>query len=102
MRKILEIDQCDRDQLESVVRRVISEEIEKVKLFLAHDSSPPISNVDKLLTMKEAAKFLQITTATLLKNVKTGAISSKVVGKRRRFSQRDLQLFSSTEKNRKK
>lgn len=53
----------------------------------------PLDEGDDVLTREEAARFLKITTRTLDRRVKEGAIPSGMIGRTRRFSKsvlRDL------------
>lgn len=53
--------------------------------------TPPIG--ERLLTLREAAEVLRLTTRTVRKYVKRGEIRGKIIGKRWRFRRADLDCF---------
>jgi excisionase family DNA binding protein len=55
------------------------------------DAAPAIS--DRLLTLREAAEVLRLSTRTVREYVKRGEISGKIIGKRWRFRRADLDAF---------
>jgi excisionase family DNA binding protein len=48
---------------------------------------------DRLLTLREAAEVLRLTTRTVREYVKRGEIKGKIIGKRWRFRRADLDAF---------
>jgi excisionase family DNA binding protein len=48
---------------------------------------------DRLLTLREAAEVLRLSSRTVGKYVKSGEISGKIIGKRWRFRRADLDAF---------
>lgn len=55
------------------------------------DSAPAIG--DRLLTLREAAEALRLSTRTVREYVKQGEIKGKLIGKRWRFRCADLDAF---------
>jgi excisionase family DNA binding protein len=55
------------------------------------DTAPAIG--DRLLTLREAAEVLRLSTRTVREYVKRGEISGKIIGKRWRFRRADLDAF---------
>jgi len=55
------------------------------------DAAPAIG--DRLLTLREAAEVLRLSTRTVREYVKRGEISGKIIGKRWRFRRADLDAF---------
>jgi excisionase family DNA binding protein len=55
------------------------------------DAAPSIG--DRLLTLREAAEVLRLSTRTVREYVKRGEISGKIIGKRWRFRRADLDAF---------
>jgi len=48
---------------------------------------------DRLLTLREAAEVLRLSTRTLREYVKRGEIKGKIIGKQWRFRRADLDVF---------
>jgi len=48
---------------------------------------------DRLLTLREAAEVLRLSTRTVREYVKRGEISGKIIGKQWRFRRADLDAF---------
>jgi excisionase family DNA binding protein len=55
------------------------------------DAAPAIG--DRLLTLREAAEVLRLSTRTVREYVKRGEIRGKIIGKRWRFRRADLDAF---------
>jgi excisionase family DNA binding protein len=55
------------------------------------DTAPPIG--DHLLTLREAAEVLRLSTRTVREYVKRGEITGKIIGKCWRFRRADLDAF---------
>ena len=94
MSTILQIQNIDLIELKRLLREVVAEELLSVKILLNKDNnSPPPDSNAQLLSMKDAANFLHITTVTLGKYIKRGDIKFLIVGKRRRFKKIDLEKY---------
>lgn len=52
-----------------------------------------VSIGDRLLTLREAAEVLRLSTRTVREYVKRGEIRGKIIGKRWRFRRADLDAF---------
>ena len=55
------------------------------------DSAPPIG--DRLLTLREAADMVRLSTRTLREYLKRGEINGRIIGGRWRFRRADLDAF---------
>jgi len=55
------------------------------------DMAPPIG--DRLLTLREAAEVLRLSTRTVRDYIKRGEISGRIIGNRWRFRRADLDAF---------
>jgi excisionase family DNA binding protein len=55
------------------------------------EAAAPIG--DRLLTLKEAAEVLRLSTRTVREYVKRGEISGRIIGKQWRFRRADLDAF---------
>jgi len=55
------------------------------------ENAPAIG--DRLLTLREAAEVLRLSTRTVREYVKRGEIRGKIIGKRWRFRRADLDAF---------
>jgi excisionase family DNA binding protein len=53
----------------------------------------PLPIAEHLLTLREAAEVLRLSTRTVREYVKRGEISGKLIGKRWRFRRADLDAF---------
>lgn len=94
MATILQIHDFNAQELRQLIKEVVSEELCEFKNLHNKDSSPPPnSESNQLLTSKEAAQFLKVSTVTLTKYIKTGDIKTYRAGKRRRFKQSDLEAY---------
>ena len=58
---------------------------------LETEAAPAIG--DRLLTLRESAEVLRLSTRTVREYVKRGEISGKIIGKRWRFRRADLDAF---------
>src|SRR6266516_3240764 len=56
-------------------------------------TDPTLTIGDRLLTLREAAEVLRLSTRTVREYVKRGEISGKIIGKRWRFRRADLDAF---------
>lgn len=52
-----------------------------------------MDDTDEVLTTEEAAKYLKVTTQTVLKLFKTGELPGQRVGRHHRFLREDLKRF---------
>jgi len=59
---------------------------------MIHKPKPPGIS-DHLLTLKEAAEVLRLSTRTVRKYIKQGEIKGKIIGKQWRFRRADLDAF---------
>ena len=55
--------------------------------------TPHVTTREGLLTLKEAAEVLRLSTRTVREYVKSGEIRGKIIGKRWRFRRADLDAF---------
>jgi len=91
---VLQIENLDIVEFKMILKEVISEELQQIKELLKMQTEISDINIsEKLLSMKAAAQFLQITTVTLYKYIKEGNIKAYHVGKRRKFKKSDLDNY---------
>lgn len=83
------IQNINTQELEMMFSKVVTAALEKFKTEFSIKN--PEVKVDKLLTKSETAKYLQISTPTLLKYINQGYIKAHTVaGTRMRFKPSDL------------
>lgn len=72
-------------ELLQLIGNAVSEQLERLKVDLMPQPA------DKLLTKSEAARFLRIAPATLVRYVKSNEVPCTWVGDKMRFSENELQ-----------
>ena len=60
---------------------------------MSRRTSAPAPIGDRLLTLREAAEVLRLSTRTVREYLKRGEINGKIIGKRWRFRRADLDAF---------
>ena len=97
----VQIQSIDLNEFKKIIQEVIGEEIEKLRTDLRISKDiETIKFNEPLLSMKDAASFMKITTVSLYKYVKEGNIKTYRVGKRRKFRKNDLENYMLNKKGR--
>lgn len=100
MATVFQIVEFTPQELKKLVKEALQEEFLNFSTVLASAKGPPTSNSDKkLLSLKQAASHLQVTTVTLAKSIKAGEISICVVGKRKKIKLSEIERYLSIKKN---
>ena len=81
------------DQLPKAVTMLTKEVSELKRLLIEKQEQPPTEQPEQLLTVQEAAQFLNLTVPTIYSKVSKGEISVMKKSKRLYFSSTDLMQY---------